>query len=308
MSHSNEKLAVRIRCNAERALLTELFLTPKPGLVDRRNSGAHNDMTLQTFIRSINAISPWFLRFFEWGASNATIAPGECLALIRPIGFECETAMFAATGGINTHKGAIFALGLLSVAAGRAEALRIDITRENLCFMVADFCHGIVGRELGNAGRTRTAGERVYRRYGLSGARGEAESGFATVRRLALPIYDDLLQQGDCENHALMRVLLELLAFNADTNLVSRGGVDGLTFVRDYASNLLLQNPKPASDLLDKLCLFDDALIARNLSPGGSADLLAVTWFLAQLPASKIWTLECVDRHFCKKMNRIVNT
>ena len=104
---------------AEAALWQELELTPKPGLVDKYNNGAHRDMDHALFVRSIAAITPWFSRFTELGEKHAHLPASEQLRMIRPMGIACEQAMYAATGGVNTHKGGIFSLGLLCAAAGR---------------------------------------------------------------------------------------------------------------------------------------------------------------------------------------------
>ncbi|HEY2451463.1 MAG TPA: triphosphoribosyl-dephospho-CoA synthase CitG [Scandinavium sp.] len=248
---------------AEEALWQELALTPKPGLVDRRNSGSHRDMDHALFVRSIRAITPWFQRFAELGAEHAAKNSAESLRLLRPMGIACEQAMYAATGGINTHKGGIFSLGLLCFAAGRTG----EASAEALCQEVRKICQGMVERELASRRVVATAGERQFRLLGLTGARGEAESGFATVNAV-LPHWDR------CRLHEM---LLRLMAINPDSNLVSRGGVDGLDYVRRYAQRLL-------DDGWDRHALeeMDDALITLNLSPGGSADLLSVAWVLGE--------------------------
>ena len=144
----------------------------------------------------------------------------------------------------------------------------------------------LVERELNGTRAAQTAGERLFRRYALTGARGQAASGYALVRAVALPVYDRLRLHGVEEDLALLEVLLHLLAVNDDTNLVSRGGLDGLNYVREYARKLVWKGGALAPDGSKKMEAFDDELIARHLSPGGSADLLGVTWFLAQFPHS----------------------
>ena len=95
----------------ERALLTEVRLTPKPGLVDIRNAGAHRDMDLASFEASTAVVAPWMEKFFSlWATNTANIMPEQVLTMLRPVGMACETDMLAATGGVNTHRGAIFAL------------------------------------------------------------------------------------------------------------------------------------------------------------------------------------------------------
>lgn len=252
---------------AEEALWQELELTPKPGLVDLRNNGAHRDMDHALFVRSIAAITPWFSRFAELGNTYAHLPASEQLRLIRPMGIACEQAMYAATGGVNTHKGGIFSLGLLCFAAGRLG----EVSRASLCREVSAICQGLVARELRGRTTPATAGERQFRQFGLTGARGEVESGFATVRR-ALDGWDGA---------HLAALLLRLMATNQDSNLVSRGGMSGLRYVQEYAQRLLDEGWGAQA-----LAAMDEALIARNLSPGGSADLLSVGWVLSGITPS----------------------
>ena len=231
---------------AYEALLSELMLTPKPGLVDRRNSGAHRDMDLDTFLTSARVLSKYFPRFVQIGYDAANVDAGDFLALARPIGVSCEQEMFEATHGINTHKGAVFALGLLCSASGRLVANGIELTRERICAEVANMCAGLVEPRTRRYGESaRTAGERAFRRYGVAGARGEAASGYWTVRSVALPVYDRLRNAGISEEMALMESLLHLLAVNADTNLISRGGLAGLEYVREYARNVAARGRRP---------------------------------------------------------------
>src|ERR1700752_639364 len=109
----------QISSHAHRALVVELMLTPKPGLVDRRNCGAHCDMDLDTFVASARAITPWLQRFVEIGRAHADVPARRFLPLLRASGVRCERTMLQATGGVNTHKGAIFSFALLCAAAGR---------------------------------------------------------------------------------------------------------------------------------------------------------------------------------------------
>lgn len=262
---------------AEEALLRELELTPKPGLVDKDNNGSHRDMDYRLFQKSITAISPWFRVFADQGGHYAHLPVDQQLQLLRPLGIACEQAMFAATGGVNTHKGGVFSLGLLCFAAGRIQAQGQWFSHERLCDEVSKMCQGLVAGELvgRNEKEMTTAGERLFRRYGLRGARGEAESGFATVRHHVLPFWYQ-----ETEVRQLHSALLRLMAVNPDSNLVSRGGPDGLAFVQNYAAELL-KNGWARHDL----CAMDKILISRNLSPGGSADLLSVSWVLASIQA-----------------------
>lgn len=261
------------------ALTTEVMLTPKPGLVDRDNAGSHRDMDIALFRISIQTIAPWFRRFTEAGFERAGMPLASLLVQVRPIGIACEQAMLVATHGVNTHKGGIFAFGLLCTAAGWLAGQGKALTQETLCQTVADMCQDMVRNELHTRGTASTAGEQLFQRYGLTGARGEAASGFHTVRAYALPVYEAALERGADEETALLETLLALMANNQDTNVVSRGGIEGLTFVQD-AARALLTRP------VDRIALaaMNDALVQRNLSPGGSADLLGITWLLFHYP------------------------
>ncbi|HAU5438284.1 TPA: hypothetical protein JD175_08220 [Cronobacter sakazakii] len=140
------------------ALYAELNLTPKPGLVDCANSGAHRDMDHALFVASIRAIAPWLRVFYQQGVQDAGLAESEMLRRLRPAGLACEQAMFSATGGVNTHKGGIFSLGLLCAAAGRLAAQGESLTPTALCMTVSAMTRGIVARELAH-GRRAAGGD-----------------------------------------------------------------------------------------------------------------------------------------------------
>ncbi len=242
-------------------------------------------MTLDAFTASGAAKRPWLPLFFDTGVRTASRPIAEVLPKLRADGVACENAMLSATGGVNTHKGAIFSFGLLIAAAGRRFALADTLKHEALCSDVASMTTGLIERELKRSNRLRTAGEALYRRHGLTGARGEAASGFATVRIRAIPAFLSTWHRTGDERLALSAALIALLAHNRDTNLVARGGMDSLEYVQASARKLIDRGGVEAPDFHEAITRFDDDLIERNLSPGGSADLLAVTWFLARLPA-----------------------
>ena len=244
---------------AAEAMYREIRLTPKPGLVDRVNSGAHSDMDFALFMASIAAIAPWFSTFFNIGRETARFSGPQTLRAIRPTGLACEQAMFNATGGVNE-----------------------TLTQRSLCRETRIICTGIVEQELKTTGIARTKGEQQFQTYGFTGARGEAASGFITVRQAGLPHLNTALGQGESEDVALLRMLLGLMAANPDTNLVSRGGIEGLNYARRYSRRLLKIKRLPADKLVNALLRMDAEFIKRNLSPGGSADLISVGWLLSQ--------------------------
>lgn len=264
------------------ALIKEICLSPKPGLVDMHNNGSHQDMNFDTFVKSIQAISDWFDKFYQYGYESATKGSHEFLTGIRPIGMQCEQAMYQATNHINTHKGGIFAFGLLLGAIGKLEQQKSPIKAQTICDTVSAICQGIVNSELKQNNPTLSVGEKLFKLHNLSGARGEAESGYATVRNISLPIYNEMLNKGYDEESCLLQTMLYLLAYNQDTNLVSRGGLEGLNFVQQQAKKLIDLGGITHANGRQYLSELDSQLIKRNLSPGGSADLIAITWFLSQ--------------------------
>jgi len=264
---SEHPVSTDIAALAAEALRREVWLTPKPGLVDSANNGSHSDMDLPLFLRSIDAITPWLHQFFTLGQQDFLQPSQGMLMRIRPTGLACEQAMFGATQGINTHKGGIFSLGLLCTAAGRLIGQCRLLTRNRLCAAVAAITQGLVERELQHCRQPVSAGERLFVAHGMTGARGEVQSGFLTLRRHVFPYW---YQESHSERRSL-NALLRLMAYNPDTNLVARGGLSGLHFVQDYARRLL--NTGWQTEDLQQM---DNALIARHLSPGGSADLLAI--------------------------------
>lgn len=196
--------------------------------------------------------------------------------------------MFRATYGVNTHKGSVFALGLLCCALGMILSRQQIPTPERLCQQVAYLCRGLTERELHNDPRRETAGQRLFHLYGLGGARAEAESGFATVLHIGLPAYRQALGGGMSRQESLLTALLSLMRVNADTNVVARGGLAGLSWLQQYAADFLERGGLAQPDAIPQLQRFDRHCIARHLSPGGSADLLVVTRFLEFFPVQAI--------------------
>ena len=280
-TEANKKL-IQGWCDlAWRAMIAEVNLSPKPGLVDRFNCGAHRDMALADFHNSAAAIADWLPRFVSYGAASAQLPEEDVLPGLRALGMACETAMFRATAGVNTHKGSIFSLGLICAALGRLYFSQQTLTAETICATAAAFCQGLTRRELQQHNPQRTAGQRLYQQLGLTGARGEAEAGYPLVIHHALPHYRALLAQHLDPELALLDTLLLLMAHNGDTNVASRGGAAGLHWLQQQAKRLLRNGGIRTPADLTHLQQFDRQCIARHLSPGGSADLLIVTWFLA---------------------------
>ena len=270
-------MAELIAAKAYFALIQEVSVTPKPGLVDRNNRGAHPDMGIKHFFASANALRDYFCRFAETGFLTRDQAPAETFRQIRAIGKEAEDAMFQATHGVNTHKGAIFSIGLLCAAAGRL--CPSGWQPENLLNECAAMTQGLCANDFSGITpeNAKTAGERIYAQYGITGVRGQAETGFPPVLNVGLPILRKGLQDGLSLNDAGCIVLLHLIAATDDTNLISRSDRQTQLSVKTQIANVLEKDPAPDLQTIEAL---DREFIQKNLSPGGSADLLAATYFL----------------------------
>lgn len=272
------------------ALLYEAAADPKPGLVTPSSKGAHRDMDYLSFLASAAALSPWFAEFARLGFAGSGEDPASLLPPLRRAGIAAERAMLRATGGVNTHKGLIFSLGILCASAGRLAAAGVRSDAAPCARVAAEILRGIVDRDFADLGSrdpaALSAGERLHLRHGTRGARGEAEAGFPSILERSLPKLKAGLSAGLDMNDALVDTLLELLSFVEDTNVLNRGGHEGLELVRKGATSALglggisAAAGRAAIDGLCRLC------VARNLSPGGCADLLAVTCFLQLLPGA----------------------
>ena len=263
---------------AAQALLYEVCVTPKPGLVDRENSGSHKDMDIYTFMASTAALWPYFAVCVKTGRQTADRPAPQTLAALRWHGIQAECDMLRATEGVNTHKGAIYSLGLLCGALGRLERERWADSGAVLS-EIAAMAQGTTQRELGGvtADTAKTAGQRLYALYGITGVRGEAEKGFPAVRDYGLPVLEAGLARGLDTDGAGAAALLALLVHTADTNLLARGGCELRQQVEDWVSGVLAETPYPSKETLARM---DKAFIRDHLSPGGSADLLSVCWML----------------------------
>ena len=243
---------------AVEALTEEVDLTPKPGLVDCRGSGAHRDMDRALFHRSARSLAPYFRQAAALGLERA-----DCMADLQRAGLAAEETMLAATGGVNTHKGAIYGVGLVLAGLGSVLARGGDLFDTAAALAAA-----------GLPPPPDTHGGQALRRYGASGARGEALAGFPHARRACAVL----------DRRGPLAALLMLLAEVEDTNLLHRGGRQGLRFVQEQAAAILAG---PEDALIPRLEALSDACVARNLSPGGCADLLALALLLHR--TREIW-------------------
>ena len=262
---------------AVRALLYEVLTTPKPGLVDRNHTGSHRDMDVFTFADSVSALQPYFFRCAAIGFDGASDTPEAVFERLRRPGRVAEGAMLEATRGVNTHRGAVFSLGILSAAAGRLEKGKWQ--PEALLDACAAMARGLTERDFrGLTPQTaRTFGEKLYLARGIAGVRGEAEKGFPLVRDTGYPKLAAGLAAGLSLNDAGCAALIALIAKNEDTNVFHRGGEKAHKALTRAAGALLRKEPFPSAASIRAL---DAELIRHNISPGGSADLLALCFML----------------------------
>lgn len=265
---------------AYESLLEEVYTTPKAGLVDRNNNGSHRDMNIALFEKSANALKPYFCRCFEIGAKTQNLSCDNAFKALRKAGIEAEKTMFEATGGVNTHKGAIYSLGVLCGAVGRLwKAEKYDYKTEEVLALCSKLTKKAVGLDFANID-TSTVGGRLYRDYQLLGIRGEVASGFFSVKNIGLPIFLKALDNGFSKNDAGAITLVHLISKVEDTTIYNRGGKSGASFAKRRAKELLKNTDFPTIAEIQQL---DMDFIAQNLSAGGCADLLAVTYFLYKL-------------------------
>jgi triphosphoribosyl-dephospho-CoA synthase len=273
---------------AQQSLIAEAELTPKPGLVDRRGSGVHSDLSLTMMHRSALAIEPYFreMALISGGTRPSQTAREQLAA----IGRNAERAMLMVTGGSNSHKGAIWILGLLISAAAMED--EVDCTASG----IAATAQVIASFEDRAAPRLVSHGDIVARRYGVSGARGEAVHGFPHVIDVALPTLRRRRTQGATEVTARLDTLLSIMSCLEDTCLLYRGGITALTAAMEGALAVESAGGVETESGRQQLQLLDRRLLDLGVSPGGSADILAATLFLdaverrlSQIQADESW-------------------
>ncbi len=264
---------------ATSALVDEVIITPKPGLVDLNNNGSHRDMTPETFCRSARALCGYWGDCFTLGCNTRDSSPDTAFSALRRRGLEAEAAMLDATGGVNTHKGAVFTLGAVCGAVGRLRTADGELCRDpaRIAAEAAALCREAVQADfaaLQARAVPHTAGERLFLEQGFTGIRGELAEGLPGVVKCGIPVLEEALADGCSRNDAGVFALLHLISRGTDTNMISRGGTQEALRAAEEARALL---PRPS---LESVLALDRSFISRNLSPGGCADLLAVSLFL----------------------------
>ena len=253
---------------ATKALLQELNTTPKPGLVDCHDSGAHQDMDYEKMHRSIMALHPSFTTFCLDGFQQCLPS----IELVRMVGQKAEHNMLYATGGVNTHKGAVFSMGLTLVAAAhfcfkyvyRLGAYGSFLEKEQREKIISE-CIAEMARKL--PAPTGTHGAEVQGKYKIGGALANAQSGYVQLFADWLPFYRSL----HGELYANHKLLLHIMSSIDDTNVFYRHNAETAAWLKQEAAAILQDFSIEKIESLNKTC------IERHISPGGSADMLALT-------------------------------
>ena len=287
---------------ATQALQAELDTTPKPGLVDKDNNGAHRDMDHALMQLSINTLHPYFVRLAFLGFADTL--PSH--TVIRDAGIEAEKAMLEATNGVNTHKGALFSMGLAVVAAAYEEkkaaankeergkereeeylsSLQLTIKALAASFPDTSGTHGSKAKQLSNGTTT------------IKGALDNAREGYEKLFAEWLPFYNERRKSHDA--HALHKTLLRIMCDLDDTNVIYRTNVATAEEVKQEARALLAsfeeayaaEDKEKCASAIEEKCAsaellalkdMDRRYTERNISPGGAADMLSLTVFIGSI-------------------------
>lgn len=296
--HRKQQICKQLAALALKAMLYEISLSPKPGLVNRFDCGAHRDMDYFTFLNSSASIAGYFEELALSGYTFQADDLRDALPLIRQTGLKMEAAMFCETGGVNTHKGLIFLLGISLFTTAYLFARYAEFQERQFRKVLASICHNLVQQELFTfPHREHTHGIVCFREYGkfYGGARKEAQEGFPSVFEYGLPEFRARLAAvegplpGSQMNDALTSTLLRLMSVVNDTNILYRKNLGTLHQVKQMAQVVL--NAKNHEEKSGRYAALIEYCRREQVSPGGSADLLAVTvffYFVEKLSFEKI--------------------
>ncbi len=262
--------------SAVKSLHQELAAYPKPGLVSPVDSGSHQDMDASIFFRSLFSLRSYFREITLAGMNS------DSFASLKQLGITAEERMLKATQGVNTHRGAIFNLGLLAAAAGHLMRADLSLQKDALSTVIS-VRWGDAIKQHGRSLPKTSHGGLVAAHYGVGGALHEASSGFPHVFKVGLPALQKSLARGTDQNSASVQCLFSLMKELADTNLLYRGGDSGLLFAQESARSFLADGGVHRPDWYKQAVEIHREFVKRNLSPGGSADLLAAALFVNHL-------------------------
>lgn len=261
--------------HALEALLYEVVTEPKPGLVDPNNNGSHSDMDVYTFINSSVALREYFEQASQLGESFTGNDLIEMFASLREKGIQAEKAMFAATNNVNTHKGAIFSLGIFTCAQSYA-----GVHQQNVYEVIRQMCKGLVAHDMKDKEKTnKTIGEQIYFKYGYAGARELAESGYPVVEKTTLPFLE---KSTGTINQRLLDTLIKTASVIADTTFIKRsGGMDQLPWLKKVCQQYFDLGGSKTAEGIEYLREMNTIFVEHNYTLGGCADILIVTIFMA---------------------------
>lgn len=271
----------KIKKAATKGLLYEVSVTPKPGLVDRNNNGSHKDMDIFKFIDSAVELENYFFDCAMIVFENEKMNHNKLFEMLRKRGIQADKQMLGVTKGINTHKGAIFLLGLISAGAAMSYLQNEKFSAQNICKNSGKIVSEVLEKDfLKDTSNGISKGIDIYFKYGVSGIRGEALAELPTITKHAYPYMLKLLKEGVSLNDSSVNVLLKIIVNTQDTNLIVRGGLEGMEYAKFCAENSLAKGGMLTEEGYRDIVKMDKNFIRKNLSPGGSADLLAATLML----------------------------
>ena len=264
---------------ATKALLYEVSISPKAGLISRLSNGSHKDMDFYTFIDSVLSLSNYFSECYTYGQENNFYSPN-FFKNLRDLGKKAEKEMYQATNGVNTHKGTIFSMGILiSVLASHLKEVdKIDL--KILSQKIKNMCSSLID-ELENINNFSTYGEKAFKNYHLTGARGLALSGYDIVLLDGINKLKEFTKSLDFETSCIL-LLFYYISILDDTNIVNRTNFETLKEIQILCKNLYEENVKSLSKekIRNEMSKLNDIFIEKNISAGGSADLLILTIFI----------------------------
>lgn len=274
---SKEINAETISDYAVQALLEEVRLTPKPGLVDSDNRGCHNDLTLSLMELSAHTLKSTFKEMAE--AVKGKSPSQEVREILAAIGREGERRMLVATKGVNTHKGAIWTLGLITGASAMllSNPGTFEITTQKILSMAG----AIAEFEDRYMPVLYTNGEKARRKYAIRSAREEAILGFPTLQNVAIPSFDKYTNEDEAIQG--INVLISLMASTDDTCILNRSNMEVLNQVKILSKDLIDNGGIGLPENGVKFKMLENFIIENWISPGGSADLLAATIYLKKI-------------------------
>ncbi|MEG1254477.1 triphosphoribosyl-dephospho-CoA synthase CitG [Clostridium sp.] len=269
-----DEVSYNISQLALKGIISEVSTMPSFGLVSPSTMGSHNDMDYYTFIDSSFAIIPFIKDMAAIGYSYET--PKNIFRAIRSIGIQCEKKMFEDTKGVNTHKGMIFLIGVLS--AGIGKAIHENLPFQDIENIIKDMCENILDDLKGiDKKEDLTHGERLYLNHGFTGIRGEVKDGLQKI-------FNDVLPEhiaSDLKGHKLYaNTLLKLMSKVEDSTIVHRQSREKLYEIQSHAKRILDLGGFTTEKGIVAAMEFESRCIEENISPGGSADLLAAIIFL----------------------------